>query len=116
MACPDCGLASGEFRFATSIETHGLDCGPFERFDEEFIVCGGCGGRFDPRDWEESEDALYSVWEGAESPDEGNDASGDELGSPGSAVPPPSVPFLTAPRPYSQRRSFDVETGSEGPL
>ncbi len=51
MACPDCGSSIGEFRVASSIETHGLDCGPFERFDEEFIVCGDCGGRFDVSDW-----------------------------------------------------------------
>ena len=63
MACPDCGYPSGEFRFATSIETHGLDCGPFERFDEEFIVCRGCGGRFDPQDWEETENVPYPMLE-----------------------------------------------------
>jgi hypothetical protein len=38
MACPDCGSSAGEFRFATSVETHGLDCGPYETFNEEFIV------------------------------------------------------------------------------
>ena len=52
MACPDCGSSLGEFRIATSVETHGLDCGPFERFDEEFILCLECGGRFDPSDWD----------------------------------------------------------------
>jgi len=52
MACPDCGSSIGEFRIATSIETHGLDCGPFERFDQEFIVCLECGVRFDPSDWD----------------------------------------------------------------
>jgi hypothetical protein len=44
MACPDCGSVLGEFRIATSIETHGLDCGPFERFEQEFILCRRCGG------------------------------------------------------------------------
>jgi len=39
---------------ATSIETHGLDCGPFERFEEEFIACLACGGRFDPTDWDDT--------------------------------------------------------------
>jgi len=52
MACPDCGSAAGDFRFVTSVETHGLDCGPYETFNEEFIVCRECGGRFDLRDWE----------------------------------------------------------------
>jgi hypothetical protein len=53
MACPDCGSSAGEFRFATSIETHGLHCGPFERFEQEYIVCLGCGGRFDVDDWDD---------------------------------------------------------------
>ena len=52
MACPDCGSPAGDLRFATSVETHGLDCGPYETFNEEFIVCGGCGGRFDVCDWD----------------------------------------------------------------
>ena len=52
MACPDCGSSAGEFRFATSVETHGLDCGPYETFNEEFIVCRECGGRYDICDWE----------------------------------------------------------------
>ena len=53
MACPDCGSAHGEFRITTSIETHGLDCGPFERFQQEFILCRDCGGRFDVGDWKD---------------------------------------------------------------
>lgn len=58
MTCPDCGSPLGEFRVATSIETHGLDCGPFERFDHEFIVCRECGGRFDPSDWDCTPDGI----------------------------------------------------------
>ena len=27
MACPDCDSPAGDLRFATSVETHGLDCG-----------------------------------------------------------------------------------------
>ena len=56
MACPDCGSPLGEFRLATSIETHGLDCGPFERFDQEFILCLECGGRFDVSEWDSTSD------------------------------------------------------------
>jgi hypothetical protein len=52
MACPDCGSSFGEYRIASSVETHGLDCGPFERFEQEFIVCRECRGRSDLRDWE----------------------------------------------------------------
>jgi len=105
MACPDCGYPSGEFRFATSIETHGLDCGPFERLDEEFIACGGCGGRFDPRDWEETEEAPHAALEGVYTP--GNhDASISELGSPD----------LAAAAVFEEGRPFDVQTGSEDTL
>ncbi len=62
MACPDCGSPLGEFRVATCIETHGLDCGPFERFDQEFILCLECGGRFDVSDWDRtSDDSVEST-------------------------------------------------------
>ena len=52
MPCPDCGSPSGEFRVAESVETHGLDCGPYERFHEEFVICSDCDGRFDRADWD----------------------------------------------------------------
>src|ERR1700722_15928622 len=52
MACPDCDSPAGDLRFATSIETHGLDCGPYETFNEEFIVCRECGGRYDVCEWD----------------------------------------------------------------
>ena len=42
MACPDCGSSFGEYRISSSVETHGLDCGPFERFEQEYIVCREC--------------------------------------------------------------------------
>ena len=61
MACPDCGSSLGEFRIATSIETHGLDCGPFERFEQEFILCRHCGGRFDVSDWDDTPEFLHLV-------------------------------------------------------
>jgi hypothetical protein len=32
MPCPECGCLVGEFRFAHSVETHGLDCGPYESY------------------------------------------------------------------------------------
>ena len=52
MACPDGGSSAGEFRFATSVETHVLDCGPYETLNEEFIVCRECGGRYDVCGWD----------------------------------------------------------------
>ena len=61
MACPDCGSPIGDLRFATSVETHGLDCGPYERFNEEFIVCSGCGGRFDNCDWDGTPELQFEV-------------------------------------------------------
>jgi hypothetical protein len=111
MACPDCGCPSGEFRFATSIETHGLDCGPFERFDEEFIVCRGCGGRFDPRDWEETEEAPHAALEGVYTPGDRDDASISELGSPDLAAAAAAAAAV-----FERGRSFNVQTGSEDTL
>src|SRR4029077_7023937 len=52
MACPDCDSPAGDLRFATSVETHGLDCGSYETFNEEFIVCRECGGRYDVCEWD----------------------------------------------------------------
>ena len=61
MACPDCGSPIGDLRFATSVETHGLDCGPYETFNEEFIVCSECGGRFDVGDWDGTPELQLEV-------------------------------------------------------
>jgi len=61
MGCPDCGSSLGEYRIASSIETHGLDCGPYERFEQEYIVCRECGGRFDIRDWETSPESRNDL-------------------------------------------------------
>jgi hypothetical protein len=58
MACPDCGSSTGNLRFVTSVETHGLDCGPYEVFNEEFVVCCGCGGRYDICDWEDVRECM----------------------------------------------------------
>jgi hypothetical protein len=65
MACPECSSLFGECRIATSVETHGLDCGPYERFEDEYVVCRECGGLFDIRDWDStselSSDAVDSA-------------------------------------------------------
>jgi hypothetical protein len=68
MACPDFGSSAGDFRFVTSVETHGLDCGPYETCHDEFIVCGACGGRFDIRDWEGTPEEAPSVWDPEDTP------------------------------------------------
>ena len=69
MACPDCGSPEGDFRFVTSVETHGLDCGPYETFNEEFIVCLACGGRFDLREWDGSPEEPPSFRDGRNLPE-----------------------------------------------
>jgi hypothetical protein len=61
MACPDCGSSAGSQRFVTSIESHGLDCGPYETFNEEFVVCRECGGRCDIRDWDNTPELCLEV-------------------------------------------------------
>ena len=61
MACPDCGSSLGEYRIASSVETHGLDCGPYERFEQEFVVCRECGERCDARDWETARKVSFDV-------------------------------------------------------
>lgn len=35
-----------EYRCADSVETHGLDCGPYESFSQEWWECSICGERF----------------------------------------------------------------------
>ena len=62
MACPDCDSPAGDLRFATSVETHGLDCGPYETFKEEFIVCRECGGRYDVREWMARKSCVRSAF------------------------------------------------------
>jgi hypothetical protein len=56
MACPDCGSPAGDLQFATSVETHGLDCGPYETFNEEFVVCRECSGRYDVCEWDATQE------------------------------------------------------------
>jgi hypothetical protein len=51
MPCPDCGCSAGEFRSTDSVETHGLDCGPYEYFHEEYVICLGCDECFDVAEW-----------------------------------------------------------------
>lgn len=55
MPCPLCGCSVGEFRSADSVETHGLDCGPYEYFHEEYVICRGCDERFDVGEWSAAE-------------------------------------------------------------
>ena len=99
MACPDCGSPTGDLRFATSVETHGLDCGPYERFDEEFIVCGGCGGRFDVCDWDCTPELRFEV-----------DVAADHQGCVDPAEPLPGR--LIRPASYGNGRP-DCKSGKQ---
>jgi hypothetical protein len=47
MTCPECHQASLRFRCADSIETHGLACGPYEHFHDEWYECPACGAVVD---------------------------------------------------------------------
>jgi len=48
MKCPECQEGRLHFRSADYIETHGLDCGPYEHWCNEWFECSECGARFDP--------------------------------------------------------------------
>ena len=52
MPCPECGCYDGEVCGVTSVETHGLECGPYETFYEEFVVRSGCRSHVDLTDWD----------------------------------------------------------------
>jgi len=42
--CPNCGQgATFKEHQAHHVETHGLDCGPYEHWDEEWLTCSMCG-------------------------------------------------------------------------
>jgi hypothetical protein len=46
--CPNCGdPADFESRSESFTETHGLDCGPYEQWTEEWLTCSRCGSRTD---------------------------------------------------------------------
>ena len=47
IVCPCCGEeVVMVHRESDSVETHGLDCGPFERFHDEWWECPECRMRF----------------------------------------------------------------------
>ena len=51
--CPNCGQHA-EFTEHTAdhVETHGLDCGPYERWTETWLRCSNCGAETDDRELE----------------------------------------------------------------
>ena len=50
MRCPECHGAGLRFRSADYAESHGLECGPYERFHDEWYECPACGACFDPNE------------------------------------------------------------------
>jgi uncharacterized protein with PIN domain len=48
--CTDCDKAELKFRETESIETHGLECGPYEHFHDEWWECPACGAWFTARE------------------------------------------------------------------
>lgn len=48
MICPNCG-AEADFREHEErcVETHGLDCGPYETWTERWLTCSKCGAKTD---------------------------------------------------------------------
>jgi hypothetical protein len=44
MCCPNCGEeATFTDHCRDSVETHGIDCGPYEHFYDVWLVCDRCG-------------------------------------------------------------------------
>ena len=52
MICPDCRHAELRFREGDTIETHGLECGPYEHFHDEWWECLACGAWFTEQELE----------------------------------------------------------------
>lgn len=48
----DC-LYNLRYRESHTVETHGLDCGPYERFFDEWWECGTCGAVYTGQELEE---------------------------------------------------------------
>lgn len=67
-ACPNCGSVTGFAACSGDFtETHGLDCGPYEMWHEEWLECHKCKGKTDDselqevpiQEWEATLDAEY---------------------------------------------------------
>jgi hypothetical protein len=50
--CPDCGKAELRFNAADANETHGLECGPYEHFHDEWWECPACAAQFTGKELE----------------------------------------------------------------
>lgn len=54
--CRNCGSENVRVESHEWVETHGLDCGPYERCYEEGWKCGDCGAFEDSLDETETEE------------------------------------------------------------
>ena len=55
ITCPKCGeQVVPAYREHDSIETHGLECGPYERWHDEWWECPACGEELSPEDLDRS--------------------------------------------------------------
>lgn len=51
MKCPNCGKeANFTEHSGECVETHGLDCGPYERWTETWLTCNECGAKTDDQE------------------------------------------------------------------
>ncbi len=51
LICPNCGeLATFTEHSGDFVETHGLDCGPYETWHEEWVTCDLCKAKTDWRE------------------------------------------------------------------
>jgi hypothetical protein len=49
--CPNCGEhANFRERHAHHVETHGLDCGPYETWEDSWLECSECGAQTDHKE------------------------------------------------------------------
>lgn len=52
--CPNCGKhTTFTDHEEDCVETHGLDCGPYERWTERWMTCDLCGARTDDKEVEQ---------------------------------------------------------------
>lgn len=53
--CPECGAEVVlEYHAVDTVETHGLECGPYEHFLDQWYACPECGAKFAIEDLEET--------------------------------------------------------------
>lgn len=54
----DCECTRLRYCDSWHVETHGLDCGPYERWHEHWWQCMDCGAKWDESELREREDVA----------------------------------------------------------